>query len=128
MAGHETTTNLIGNGMLALLRHPEQLRRLARVDPEIAQSAVEELLRFDPPTQMSRRTALADVELAVTGSSGWAEQVVVMRGAANRDPAAVRRPRPAGPGPARTTGTWRSTGASTSAWVRRWPGWRAGSR
>lgn len=84
VAGHETTMDLIGNGTLALLRFPGELRRLA-ADPGLARSAVEELLRFDPPTQLTRRTALTDVELA-----GYAiaqgDQVVLMRGAANRDP------------------------------------------
>jgi cytochrome P450 len=84
VAGHETTMNLIGNGTLALLRHPAELRRF-REDPGLAESAVEELLRYDPPTQLSRRTALEDLEL-----DGHlirrGEQVVVIRGAANRDP------------------------------------------
>jgi len=84
VAGHETTTDLIGNGTLALLRHPEQLRRW-RAEPGIAESAVEELLRYDPPTQMSRRTALADLDLGGQAIS-TGEQVVVLRGAANRDP------------------------------------------
>lgn len=84
VAGHETTMDLVGNGMLALLRNPDQMRRL-REDPGLADKAVEELLRYDPPTQVSRRTALDDVEidghLVERG-----EVVVVIRGAANRDP------------------------------------------
>ncbi len=90
VAGHETTMDLIGNGALALLRFPDQRRRLAE-DPGLARSAVEELLRFDPPTQMTRRTALADVELD-GHRIGPGEQVVLMRGAANRDPEVFDRP------------------------------------
>ncbi|MGH3972207.1 MAG: cytochrome P450 [Pseudonocardiaceae bacterium] len=90
VAGHETTMDLIGNGTLALVRHPDQLSAFRR-DPSIAGSAVEELLRFDPPTQLTRRTALDHVEL-----DGHlirkGEQVVLMRGAANRDPAVFDRP------------------------------------
>jgi cytochrome P450 len=90
VAGHETTMDLIGNGTLALTRNPDQLKKF-REDPSIAASAVEELLRFDPPTQMTRRTALEDVELD-GHLIRQGEQVVLMRGAANRDPAAFHNP------------------------------------
>ena len=85
-AGHETTTNLIGNGMLALLRDPGQYERLA-ADPEVlAETAVEEFLRFDSPAQMISRTvaeptALGGVEL----SPG--DTVLGVIGSANRDEA-----------------------------------------
>ena len=62
IAGHETTVNLIGNGTLALLRRPTQLE-LLRADPSLDANAVEELLRYDPPVQMTRRVTLDDVEI-----------------------------------------------------------------
>lgn len=83
-AGFETTTNLLGNGMLALLRHPDELARW-RNDPGLAPSAVEELLRWDSPVQLNVRAALepADVrgEPIETG-----ERIIVLQGAANHDP------------------------------------------
>jgi cytochrome P450 len=85
-AGHETTVNLIGNGMLALLRHPGQLQRIREGEIGIEQ-AVEELLRFDSPVQRSSRVLLDDVEFA-HGEVGCAgEYVVLLIGAANRDSA-----------------------------------------
>ena len=84
-AGHETTTHLLGNGLLALLRHPGELARL-RADPELGRSAVDELLRFDAPVQATSRRPLEDLEIdghAVTKDT----EVVVCLGAANRDPA-----------------------------------------
>jgi len=84
-AGHETTVNLIGNGTLALLRHPGELERL-RARPELLPGAVEELLRFDSPVQRSGRSILADVEIdGVVFPAGWRLNMLI--GAANRDPA-----------------------------------------
>jgi cytochrome P450 len=84
LAGHETTTNLIGNGVLALLRHPEELRRL-REDPALVESAVEELLRYDSPVQRVSRLVYEDVTLGDrTIPAG--SLVLGLLGAANRDP------------------------------------------
>lgn len=83
VAGHETTVNLITNGMLTLLRHPEELERLKR-DPERAPRLIEELLRFEPPVHFRTRKALADI--AVGGEvipKGAA--IVLLFAAANRD-------------------------------------------
>ncbi len=83
-AGFETTTNLIGNGLLALLRHPDQFARL-QADPGLAPGAVEELLRFDSPVQVNSRTALEAAEVA--GEAVEPGQLVtILQGAANRDP------------------------------------------
>lgn len=83
-AGHETTVNLIGNGLLALLRNPEQFERL-RANPELTPNAVEECLRYDSPVQFTRRITTADVELGGRLVPAGAI-VLVCLGAANRDP------------------------------------------
>ncbi|MEU6212209.1 cytochrome P450 [Streptomyces sp. NPDC047023] len=85
IAGHETTVNLITNGMLTLLRHPDVLQRL-RGNPDLAVPIVEELLRYEPPVQLlPQRTTLCDVEVGgVTipqGASVW-----LMLASGNRDP------------------------------------------
>jgi pimeloyl-[acyl-carrier protein] synthase len=85
IAGHETTVNLIGNGLLALLRHPKELERL-RDDPALLQSAVEELLRYDGPVQRTARITNADVEIG-GHKIAKGSMVVPVIGAANRDPA-----------------------------------------
>lgn len=83
-AGFETTTNLIGNGLWALLSHPDQLARL-RADAGLTASAVEEILRFDSPVQVNARSALGPAEVA--GEPLAEEDVVIcLQGAANRDP------------------------------------------
>ncbi len=89
-AGHETTTNLIGNGMHALLEHPDQLDRL-RGEPALITTAVEELLRYDSPLQLNNRVTTAPIELAArTWPAGTF--VTLGIGAANRDPAAFADP------------------------------------
>jgi pimeloyl-[acyl-carrier protein] synthase len=85
VAGHETTVNLIGNGLYALLRHPAELGRL-RVQPDLLPAAVEELLRYDAPVQRTVRIAHEDVELGGRHIDKGSLIVPVM-GAANRDPA-----------------------------------------
>src|SRR5579883_1635829 len=85
LAGNETTTNLIGNGLYALMRHPDQLQALRR-DASLMAPAIEEMLRFDCPVQATGRNVLQDCEFAgVPMRTGT--MVVVLNGAANRDPA-----------------------------------------
>jgi cytochrome P450 len=83
-AGHETTANLIGNGTLALLEHPDQLDWLRR-HPDCCAHAVDELLRYDSPVQVASRVARSELHLGeVTVQEG--QQALVVLGAANRDP------------------------------------------
>jgi cytochrome P450 len=90
LAGHETTTNLIGNGMLALLREPEEWRCLC-ADPALLPTAIEELLRYDGPVQATVRVALEDVAIDEHVLPAGA-LVLVGIGAANHDPATFARP------------------------------------
>jgi len=84
VGGQETTTNLLGNGVLALLRNPEQLEKL-RANPALVPSAVEELLRFESPTQYTGRIAAQDMEIG--GKVIKQKQAVfAVLGAGNRDP------------------------------------------
>ncbi len=84
IAGHETTVNLIGNGMKALLQNADQHQKL-KDHPELMKSAIEEMLRYDSPVQMTSRWVLEDIE--VDGNKfKTGHQVAVMFAAANRDP------------------------------------------
>ncbi|MBL1082956.1 cytochrome P450 [Streptomyces actinomycinicus] len=91
IAGHETTVNLITNGMLTLLRHPEVLQRL-REDPRLSVNIVEELLRYEPPVQIvPQRTCIADIEVrGVTIPKG--SRIWLMIAAGNRDPERFKDP------------------------------------
>jgi len=84
VGGQETTTNLIGNGLLTLLRHPEEMERL-RTDSSLIPSAVEELLRYESPSQHTARLAPADVELG-NRQIRKRQAVIAVMGAGNRDP------------------------------------------
>ncbi|MFL6129572.1 MAG: cytochrome P450 [Mycobacteriales bacterium] len=90
MAGHEASVNVVGNGVLALLRHPDQLARL-RAEPGLLETAVEELIRYDSPLQLFERTAKRDTEVGgVTVRAG--QKIAALLGAANRDPAVFADP------------------------------------
>jgi cytochrome P450 len=89
-AGHETTRNLIGNGMYTLLQHPQETAEL-RERPEIIRSAVEELLRYESPVQFTARVLKEDIEICGQPiRKGWT--VLCMLGAANRDPKQFKEP------------------------------------
>jgi cytochrome P450 len=85
-AGHETTVNLIGNGLLALHRNPDQLA-LLKAKPELITNAIEEFLRYDSSVQMTGRTALEDIEDLGGKRIPKGESVLCLLGSANHDPA-----------------------------------------
>jgi hypothetical protein len=90
IAGHETTTNLIGNGLLALFQFPDQMEFL-RKNPDLISNAIEELLRFDSPVQWVRRTVKENLSWP---NKQWkkGDRVLALTGAANRDPEAFDHP------------------------------------
>jgi len=89
-AGHEASVNALGGGVVALLRHPGELARL-RADRALVPTAVEEMIRYDPPLHLFARTAAEPVEIAgVTIPAGG--EVAALLGAANRDPAVFAEP------------------------------------
>jgi len=90
MAGHEATVNVIGNGVLALLSCPDQWRRLV-ADPELDATAVEELIRFDPPLQLFERTAVRDTTVA-GHAVPEGTKVAALLGAAAHDPKVFDHP------------------------------------
>jgi len=85
-AGHETTVNLIGNGLLALHRNPDQLA-LLKAKPELITNAIEEFLRYDSSVQMTGRVALEDIDDLAGKKIPKGESVLCLLGSANRDPA-----------------------------------------
>ncbi|WP_316206380.1 MULTISPECIES: cytochrome P450 [unclassified Bradyrhizobium] len=85
-AGHETTVNLIGNGLLALYRNPDQLA-LLKARPELITNAIEEFLRYDSSVQLTGRVALEDIEDLGGKRIPKGETVLCLLGSANRDPA-----------------------------------------
>ena len=85
-AGHETTVNLIGNGLLALYRNPDQLA-LLKARPELITNAIEEFLRYDSSVQMTGRVALEDIDNLGGKKIPKGESVLCLLGSANRDPA-----------------------------------------
>ena len=90
IAGHETTTNLIGNGLLALLQNPGQMQKL-RDSPFLIETAVEEFLRYHSPVQITSRVALEDLEIGGRHIS-QGQYISIYMGAANRDPAQFPTP------------------------------------
>ena len=90
VAGHETTVNLITNGVLTLLRHPDQLDRVRR-EPGLLPGTVEELLRYEPPVHMLQRAPLAHVDVAGTTIPKGVPVVLVLA-SGNRDPRRFREP------------------------------------
>ena len=90
VTGEETTVNTIGNGILALLRHPEQMETLKR-EPTIIQNAVEEILRYDSPVQTTMRIAIDNIEIG-NRTIQTGEKIILCLGSANRDPAQFPNP------------------------------------
>ena len=124
-AGFETTTNLLGNGLLALLAHPDQLADW-RAHPDIASSAVEELLRFDSPVQFNLRTALEPADL-LGEPLGARRPHRRPAGRGQPRPGALRPTRRARPPAPRQHAVELRLGHPSLHRCARWPGWRVRS-
>ena len=122
VAGHETTVNLIGNGMLALLARTRPVA-LLRQRPDLVGPAVDEFLRFDGPVQINQRVAMEDLDL-FGHKVRKGDEILLILGAANRDPAAFAEPT-GSTSPATPASTSPSAAASITAWARRWRAWKA---
>ena len=124
-AGHETTTNLIGNGLVALSQHPHEKRRLIQA-PDLIRSAVEEILRYESSNQLGNRMTTEQVELGgVMLQAGTSLTLCI--GAANRDPEQFEDPERFDIGRI-PTGISPSPPACINAPGWRWRGWKARSR
>ncbi len=114
-AGHETTVNLIGNGLLALHRNPDQLA-LLKSNPGLITNAIEEFLRYDSSVQLTGRVALEDIEDLGGKKIPKGESVLCLLGSANRDPAVYPdRPDRLDITPSQCAGRCPLAGASISA-------------
>jgi cytochrome P450 len=91
MAGHEATVNVVGNGMLAMLAHPDQWRLVVSAPEQTTPTAVEEMLRYDSSLQLFERTAVQEVDVAGTVLEAG-QKIAALLGAANRDPAVFAEP------------------------------------
>ena len=125
-AGNETTRTGVSHGILALMKHPDQLERLA-ADPSLVPSAVDEILRYGTPLIYFRRTATVDTEIrGVPVRAG--DRVALWYLSANFDEDVFAEPYAVSTWGAGPTPTPRSGAVvRTSAWARSWPGWRSGS-
>ena len=124
IGGHETTTNLIGNGLLALLQNPEQMEKL-KADPSLIETAVEEFLRYNSPIQLTVRVAMEDLEIGGQPISRgqWIGPYI---GAANWDPRSSPNPIAWTLRGGRTD-TFPSGLVLTFAWAPPWAGWKGRS-
>ena len=122
VAGNETTTNLIGNGLLALLRHPDQLERL-RDNPDLMGNAIEELLRYDSPVQTDARTTTEDVVIGGQEIKAG-QQLILLLGSATTTPASSTS-RTGSTSTVTCVSTSPSRAATITASDRRWRGRRA---
>lgn len=120
-AGHDTTKDAISGGLLALIENPGELEKL-RANPELMGTAVEEMIRWSTPVKEFMRTATADTTVrGVPIAKGESVYSLTFPATATRRCSLIRS---ASTSRATRTSTWPSATASTSAWARRWPGWR----